>query len=93
MATTAELFRSLDEAAQRRFLKTLKPAQLEALYRAIIDEVPTDPRQRLLWLAHRELSARFDAWCKTLDCVALSKVYFALNAGTDPATIMAGATS
>jgi hypothetical protein len=93
VATTAELFASLDEAAQRRFLKTLKPPQLEALYRAIVDDEPTDPRQRLLWLAHKELSERFDRWCRTLDCVALSKVYFALNAGTDPATIMAGATN
>jgi hypothetical protein len=81
VAKTLEVLRDLDRATRARVLGRLSPAELTALYAAIVEHFPADPRERLLWHLSRERQNRFIAGFSKLPVSDMSAVYLRLIAG------------
>ena len=92
----ADMINSLSPAALRQFISSLSKEQYDKFWRQLCEEAdrvpPKDPREQLLWYAHKELSQRFDKWFAGLDLVEKSKAYMALVSGMPMEQIMKGTT-
>jgi hypothetical protein len=79
----------LSDAAFGRVLYRLSLAEKSALFHAFANTPPADPRERLLWFAHNERSARFTARFRRLSVRDQGTVVLRLAAGEDLELILA----
>jgi hypothetical protein len=81
--TTPSILDGLNETMFRRVLARMSSAEKQALYAAVVNTPPADPRERLLWHARKERQERFMARFRRLSVRDAGAAWLRLAAGDD----------